>query len=141
MVTGADTLGLQVRLEESTPVELFASGEYHAIVVQEADRWKLMNIGFTLRALPNSDDLAYLPESDVSADGLAARFKPDANGPLERYGSQGRTSKGLFSNVLGVTDDGKVVLDNGSGTEIVELGEILPVRPLSLNGEGAFVSR
>ena len=94
-----------------------------------------MSTGFTLRPMPNSDDLAYLPESDVSADDLATRFKSDGNTPVERYGSQGRTSKGQFSNVVGVTDDGKVVLDNGEGAEIVEPGEILPTRPMSLNGE------
>lgn len=132
---------MQIQPDEKAPVELFSSGEYHSIAVQEADRWKLINSGYTIRAMPNSDDLAYIPESETVTEGdLAARFRSDEHAPVERCDSKGRTSKGQFNNVLGVTTDGKVILDTGSPhTHTVEPDEIQPARPLSLNGAVSLI--
>lgn len=131
---------VQVQTDPQIPVTLFCTGEYHSLVVQDADRLDMLDAGYSMRAIPNTDNFAYIPERDLNAEDLEARFKVDENAPIERYNSEGRTSKGKFSNLLGVTEAGKIVIDTGLGTEEVEPDEVNPARALSLRGKGFLFS-
>ena len=126
---------VQVQTDPKIPVTLFCTGEYHSLVVQDADRLDMLDAGYRMRAIPNTDDVVYIPERDLNMEHLEARFKVDENVPIERYDKAGRTSKGKFSNVLDVTEDGKIVIDTGLGTEEVEPNEVNPARALSLRGK------
>jgi len=126
-----------VEMDSSLPANLFITGEYHSLVVQDANRLD-MREDYTLRPLPNCDDLVYIPESKtLSAEDLAARFRVDESLAVERYdlSGQGRTSKGQFSNIRDVTETGKLIVDKGYGTEEVEPDDINPARAKSLRGD------
>ena len=134
-------LPVEVMTEAERPVKVFATGEYHSLAVEEADRLDMIDSGFNLLLIPNTDDLVYIPERFLSQKDLEARFRLDEQAPIERYNREGHSAKGQFSNVIGVTEEGRPILDKGLGTtEEVELKLIEPSRALSLNGD-AFSSR
>ena len=126
---------VQVRIDDDAPVRLVGTGEFHSLAVLDSERFKMIQRGFTMRTIPNSDDLVYILERDLSADDLAARFKENEYAPVKRHNPENKTAKGHFSNVVGVTEEGKIVLDRGSKTEVVELDEVLPARAVSLKGD------
>lgn len=134
---------VQVQMEPNftgkvLPAKLFITGEYHSLVVQEADRHDMQDNGYHMRTVPNSEDFVCIPEKNFNAEDLASRFRTDQNVPVERYDSQGRTSKGQFNNVLDITEAGKIVVDKGFGTEEVEPDDVNPARAKSLRGENVL---
>ena len=125
---------VQIKTDTNKPVQFFATGEFHSVLLQPCVRQDLWD--YTLRYVPNTDLFVFIPERKKLNEGdLASRFNADEGAPVERYNSEGRTSKGLFSNVIDVTQNGKIVLDNGLEVVEVDLDQIEPSRALSVRGK------
>ena len=121
-------------------VKRFSTGEYHSAAVLESDRYKMMNVlNFKMRPVPDSDDLVFIPERELAPEDISARFRADYRPGVSHDSFQGRSTKGQFSNVIDVTEAGKIVLDKGRSwrgvdeTEEVDDHVINPARPLSLH--------
>jgi hypothetical protein len=125
---------VQIKTDTNKPVQFFATGEFHSVLLQPCVRQDLWD--YTLRYVPNTDLFVFIPErKKLNQEDLASRFNADEGAPVERYNPEGRTSKGLFSNVIDVTQNGKIVLDNGLKVVEVDPDQIEPSRALSVRGK------